>query len=76
MNDFQKELLPYLIICQQLRAQDSIVRIVGVLVGERAKCNGCDIRRADKWDLAIIAGRVYLALISDNESLRLLGKIL
>ena len=53
-----------------------MIRVVGLRVCERAESDGCDVCCADEGDLSLVAGCVYLALVLDEEFLRLFGKVL
>lgn len=58
----------YLVVAQQLRAQDRMFGVMGLLVRERAERNGSDVVGADEGHLAVAAGRVDLALVFDREA--------
>lgn len=66
----------YLVVGQELRAQDPIVGIARLHICERMEGNGCNIRGADEWNLAIFTSAVDLALFFDCDLMQMDREIL
>jgi len=51
-----------------------MISVVWFLISEHMECDSCNIHGADKWDLAITACHVYLALAFNYETLSPISK--
>lgn len=69
------QLLGHLVIGQQLWSQHAVVAVVRLRVGDGPECDRGDVNGAHEGNLPLAAGRVDLALISNDIARSLIGEV-